>query len=170
MMPLPGLDDRMTLSEASLALGVHPFELIRVLVALGAFPPDLHLNAEEVERVRTLGGLERWWEPDSQGEAVRRSDPIAARGIARGLCVQLIEHGLLDPTSARLDNIFRGLDADTQAVVRAVLHALVQEGYLRTFNTPSGVNVTIASQHGENVLKIASGDAFPRALALLWQR
>ena len=44
-MPLPGLDDRMTLSEASLALGVHPFDLIRVLVALGAFPPDLHLNA-----------------------------------------------------------------------------------------------------------------------------
>ena len=51
-----------------------------------------------------------------------------------------------------------------------MLHAFVQEGYLRTFNTPSGVNVTIASQHGENVLKIASGDAFPRALALLWQR
>ena len=147
-MPLPGLDDRRTLSEASLALGVHPFDLIRVLVALGAFPPDLPLNAEEVERVRTL----------------------AARGIARGLCVQLIEHGLLDPTSARLDNIFRGLDADAQAVARAVLHALVQEGYLRTFTTPSGVNVTIASRHGEDVLKIASGDAFPRALALLWQR
>lgn len=163
------LDQRLTLTEAALRLGIHPFDLARVLVSLGAFPDDLRLSAEELARVEQLGGLETWWSPGSSTWSLMRADPVPLRGMARALAVQLVEHDVFGEASTRLDNLFRGLPPEAQGQARVVLQCMVQAGLLVTLSTPSGLNVSVPLERGEDLIRVARGEAIPDTLAKYWE-
>ncbi len=55
----------LSLVGAARFLEVHPFELVRILVACDALPADLTMSMDEVDAVRGLAGLERWWDDGS---------------------------------------------------------------------------------------------------------
>lgn len=160
---------RLSLNEASLRLGIHPFDLVRVLVSLGSFPDDLHLTEEELARVEQLGGLETWWTPDARAEPFRHADPVPLRGMARALAIQLVEHEVIGEASTRLDNLFRGLDPDAQQHARVVLQCMLQAGLVQSITTPSGLNVSVPIERGEDLVSIARGDGMPDSLAKYWQ-
>ncbi|MCB9763446.1 MAG: hypothetical protein H6739_27005 [Alphaproteobacteria bacterium] len=167
-MSLPSQFQRLTLSEVSLRLGIHPFDLIRVLVALDEMPDDLTFSEEDVDRIRERGGLETWWIDDAPAEQVRHDDPVPVRGMARAMAMQLIAHKVLGRATTRLDNLIRGLEPESQVYARNVLSKMLQEGYLQTFNTPSGLNISVVSNRAEDLRRIAGGD-YPREMKALWE-
>lgn len=166
---LQALQPRLSLSEAALRLGIHPFDLVRVLVALGSFPDDLHLSEEDLARVEQLGGLETWWAPGTLAESVRGADPVPLRGMARALAIQLVEHEVFGEASTRLDNLFRGLHPEDQGQARVVLQCMVQAGLVSMVPTPSGMNVTVPLERGEDLIQVARGDSMPESLAKYWE-
>lgn len=160
---------RMSLSDVALRLGIHPFDLIRVLVSLEGMPDDLRFTEEDAERIRELGGLETWWTDESKAEKVRRSDPMPLRGMSRAICMQLLSHQVLGKSTTRLDNLFRGLEADAQEHAQVVLHTLLRDGYLQSVNTASGLNISVVGRRAEELARIAAGEQYPPSLRNLWE-
>ncbi|MCB9741079.1 MAG: hypothetical protein H6741_17410 [Alphaproteobacteria bacterium] len=160
---------RVSLTDVSLRLGIDPFDLIRVLVSLDALPDDLHFAEDEIDDVKELAGLETWWTPAAAGQRMRHEDSIPARGMARGMCRQLLDHQVLGRSATRWDNLMRGLEPDAQLLARNVLHTLLQEGYLQIFNTASGLNISVVATRAEDLRRIAEGDFYPRAMRALWE-
>ena len=101
---------KMTLGEVSRELAIHPFDLIRVLVAHDRLPPCLTFTPEQVVEIRQVGGIETWWTPKTE----RPSDDIPQRGLLRALCGQLVARGCIGDNATRLDNLLRGLDTQEQ--------------------------------------------------------
>ncbi len=160
---------KLTLSDVALSLGIHPFDLIRVLVSLDAMPPELRFTEQEAEDIREAGGLETWWTSDSKADQVRGSDPLPLRGMTRAICVQLLSHQVLGKSTTRLDNLFRGLGAESQEHAQVVLHTLLRDGYLQSVNTASGLNISVVARRAEDLAKIAAGEFYPPTLRSLWE-
>jgi len=146
------LFQRMSVEQVAKWLELHPFEIIRILVADGSLPSDLKLDAGNVERIRIAGGLETWWEgapSTDEGEA-------PARALVRGLLKMVVEKGYVEPKSVRADNLFRGLDAESQRNLRRAVNALIREGVLASSMSATGLTVTIATGRDEEVRTFAA--------------
>ncbi len=135
------LFQRMSVEQVAKWLELHPFEIIRVLVADGSLPSDLKLDAGAVERVRVAGGLETWW----NGAPAPQGNESAARALVRGLLGLLVEKGYIEPKHVRADNLFRGLDADQQRVLRRSVNALIRGGVFTSAMSSTGLTVAVAT-------------------------
>lgn len=145
------LFQRMSVEQVAKWLELHPFEIIRVLVADGSLPSDLKLDASNVERIRLAGGLETWWEgaPEpTPGEA-------PTRGLVRGLLRKVLEKGYVEPRAVRADNLFRGLDSENQRALRRAVNALIREGVLSSSMSATGLTVAIAAAREADVRTFA---------------
>jgi len=141
----------LSLVSAARQLEVHPFELVRILVACEALPEDLTLRPDALPNVSRMAGLERWWD-DGRLDQV---DPLP-RSVAVALCAKLSAHAAEAPT--RFDNVFRGMSAAHQPVARRVVQRLTQAGLLRTTPTPTGMHLAIAEDQAPLVALIGQGE------------
>lgn len=167
-MSLPNQFKRVTLTDAALQLGIHPYDFVRILEALNRFPDELRFTEAEVDDLRQAGGLETWWTPEAEAERLRQSDRNAVRGMARGVAFQFLSHQVLGRSTTRLDNLYRGLDPEAQPFATLVLSTLLQEGYLQTVNTPAGLNISVVPQRADDLRRIARGESYPPALSQHW--
>ncbi|MSQ00599.1 MAG: hypothetical protein EXR71_01740 [Myxococcales bacterium] len=135
------LFQRMSVEQVAKWLELHPFEIIRVLVADGTLPSDLRLDAAAVERVRVTGGLETWW----NGAPTPQGNETLARALVRGLMGLLLEKGYVEPNHVRADNLFRGLDADQQRALRRSVNALIRGGVFTSAMSSTGLTVAVAT-------------------------
>ena len=155
---------KMTLGEVSRELAIHPFDLIRVLVAHDRLPPCLTFTPEQVVEIRRVGGIETWWTPKTE----RPSDDIPQRGLLRALCGQLVARGCIGDNATRLDNLLRGLDTQEQLTLRSLVQALMHAGLLASRNTPSGLQVSVVEGREYTITDIAEGGSAPDQATAIW--
>jgi hypothetical protein len=158
------LFQRMSVEQVAKWLELHPFEIVRILVADGSLPSDLRLDAANVERVRLAGGLETWWE----GPPAGLQDPNPAQGLMRALLSRVIEKGYVEPKAVRADNLFRGLDAEHQRGLRRAVNALIREGVLVSSMSATGLTLAVASARLADVRQFAGEGKGP--VAQLWDQ
>lgn len=135
------LFQRMSVEQVARWLELHPFEIVRILVADGSLPSDLRLDAGSVERVRVAGGLETWWDAAPAPEG---NEP-AHRALVRALLGKLVAKGHGEANPVRADNLFRGLDADSQRALRRSVNALIRGGILTSAMSATGLTIALAS-------------------------
>lgn len=147
----------LSLVGAARFLEVHPFELVRILVACDALPEDLTMTMDEVDAVRGLAGLERWWDDGSLDEV----EPLP-RAVAVAVCAKLAER-VDAPT--RFDNVFRGMGAAHQPVARRVVQRLTQAGLITAAPTATGMHLRVVDGQAPLVALIGQGEV-PENLGL----
>ncbi len=158
------LFQRMSLDQVAKWLELHPFEVVRILVADGTLPPDLRLDSADVERVRARGQLETWWEKPPTAEEGESPD----RALVRALLRELVSRGLVEPQAARADNLFRGLDADQQRLLRRAVNALIKEGCLYSQMSALGLSVGVRLAAADSVRQFAESGGGP--VERLWDQ
>ena len=153
---------KMTVDQAARWLEVHPFDIVRLLVSDDQLPVDLRLDPFHVERVRVRGGLETWW------EVVPTAVPgePRARTLARMLIAAMVERDVVEPRYTRADNLFRGLDGESQVVLRRAVNALIKEQLLSSRMAAEGLTVTIPGSAVQDLHRFAQGKS--RLLDPVW--
>ncbi|HJN75489.1 MAG TPA: hypothetical protein QGF58_16285 [Myxococcota bacterium] len=161
-----GLDklSRLSLTAVARELAIHPFDLIRILVAEKRLPETLRFEPGDVETIRRIGSIETWWTE----ETARCEDDVAERGLLRDLSAQLVERGIVGLNSTRLDNVLRGLETGEQLVVRALVQQMVSMGQLKSRHTPRGLHVSVVEGREYAVADLAEGGDVPTELAEIW--
>jgi hypothetical protein len=126
---------KLTLQDLARWLELHPYDIVRILVAADALPDDLRFESGDVDRVRELGGIEAWW-----ADAPAGAEDEA--GLRAALVKQLNERGAFgDEGATRFDNLLRGLGPDHQVAMRRVAQQLIKEHHLVTRPTATGLQV-----------------------------
>lgn len=156
--------ERLTLADVASELAIHPFDLIRILVAERCLTDNLRLERSQVDVIRRAGGIETWWTADSS----RSDDAVQARGLLRDVCSQLVGRGVVGDNATRLDNVMRGLETDEQHIVRALVQGLVQLGLVGSRTSSRGLYVSIVEGKEYAVADLAEGGDVPEELAELW--
>jgi hypothetical protein len=139
-----------SVARAAAALELHPFEVIRVLVAEGGVPVDLRLRPEDITRVVRAGGLEAWW-------AVGSESTTSAAVLVSELARQLLARGIVDPVWTRADNVFRGLDPRAQAAVRRAVNAWIRSGAMGSRMSARGLELTVRATGANELRALADG-------------
>ena len=156
----------LNLSDAAHALGVDPFEVVRLLVASrtldGGAP--LQLTRDRVDDLRSTAGIEHWWQ---ESGAPAGDNPL--RAAVQGALQQLVSRDLVGDRSTRLDNLWRGLGYEQQVAVEQAVMVLLEEGKLTTAASARGVQVSIAPGAEAELAQIAKGRADHAGLAAVWQ-
>jgi hypothetical protein len=150
------------LNELSRRLGVDPFETVRLLVAVRhdlsgpmMFDPSL------VETLRSQGGVEdSWWADAGAAEPKER-----VQAVVRAM----LDRGLVGDTTTRMDNVWRGLPFEDQALVQQAITALAEEQIVRCIGTPIGLQVAIDAGQKAKAEKIAAGKASTSGLDALYE-
>ncbi len=145
------LFQRMSVEQVAKWLELHPFEIVRILVADGTLPSDLKLDANNVERVRVAGGLETWWE----GPPAPGAGEAPERALVRAMLRRMLEKGNVEPKVVRADNLFRGLDVENQRVLRRAVNALIREGVLASSMSAMGLTVAVSAGREPDVRAFA---------------
>jgi len=140
---------KLRVDQVARWLEIHPFEVLRVLVSADRLPPDLRLDANDVERVRELARLETWWD----GAGVPLSDAELVVELAKHLLARLPA----TTSHTRADNIFRGLDGHRQIFLRRVVNRLARMGYLDIVMTASGLTVSLRAENRPALSALAAG-------------
>jgi hypothetical protein len=152
---------RLTVSDVARWLEVHPFDIVRILVATGGTPHDLRFETEDVDRIRKMGGLEVWWQEGEPTLVPDREQECMLRAMAS----RMLEKEIGGPRTTRLDNIFRGLESKRQQLARELVQILLQHGWLATVSTETGTHVTITPGRMGQMANIAQGGNLPEDLA-----
>ena len=118
------------------ALELHPFEVVRLLAKDGSLPRDLRLRPQDVARIVELGGLEVWWSPQS---VATLTSPSLVRALARELLVREV----VEPIWTRADNLFRGLDAGSEGVVRRAVNVWIRSGAMGSRMSARGLELSV---------------------------
>ncbi len=158
------LFQRMSVEQVARWLELHPFEIVRILVADGSLPSDLKLDANCVERVRVAGGLETWWD----GPPAPRGDEPPVRALVRALFARLLDRGYVEPKLVRADNLFRGLDAEHQRALRRSVNALIRGGVLTSAMSATGLTLSLAAGREADARTFADQGAGP--IDRLWDQ
>lgn len=145
------LFQRMSVEQVAKWLELHPFEIVRILVADGTLPSDLKLDANNVERVRVAGGLETWWDGPPAPSGAESPD----RALVRAMLRRMLEKGNVEPKVVRADNLFRGLDIENQRILRRAVNALIREGVLASSMSAMGLTVAITAAREPDVRTFA---------------
>lgn len=131
---------RRSVAQVATELEVHPFDVIRLLVADGGeLPEGLRLDASDIERVRRRGGMEVWWEEPPL--TFPQEPPV--RAYIRGIIRRMMERELVDPHATRADNLFRGLDPVTQVQLRKAVNLLIRDQHFTSRMAPEGLMVAL---------------------------
>ncbi len=155
---------KLGVKDLAARLGIHPFNVVRILTAKNQLEPRLQFDEDDVEKVRRFGGVEYWW----TGGCTLEEDGIRARGVLRSVARELVKRGIVGENTTRADNVYRGLEPDDERTARRALNVLIQEQYLRTVPTPLGIHVSVVSDKLSIVERLAAGKEIPPALAVLW--
>ncbi len=145
---------RITVIEAARRLGIHPFEVARLLGGEDALPADLLLGEAAVRRLAELAGVEHWWPAGSPAVDVEPR----AEGLLRLLAAAILAH--LEPggPGTRADNLYRGLDREDARVVRAALNRLIRRGWLESRWSRRGIVVALSEAGAAGLAKLARGE------------
>lgn len=144
-------------AEAARRLGLHPFEVVRILVSTGALPADLRLSEEAITTVRDAGKLETWWDAPAAPQGGEKDERAQIRALLR----KMIERDCFEPAATRADNLFRGLDNKRQPRLRHGVNALIQHGCLYSHMTATGLVVGIRAGMLDDVRVFAYSGAGP---------
>ena len=150
------------LNEVSRRLGVDPFETVRLLIATEQDLSGPMLFAPEVvEMLRDQGGVEDSWWPDAQ-----QAEPQA---LVEAAVKQLLDRGLVGDKTTRMDNVWRGLPIDDQALLQQALTVLAEEQVVRCVGTPIGLHVAVDASQKAVAEAIASGSSSTEGLDALYE-
>lgn len=151
---------------AARALGVDPFEVMRLRVAAGhASDAELRFTQEEIDTLRTLGGIEgSWWE---SVELPEDANPLRQR--VRAAVDQLIKRGRIGETRTRMDNVWRGLPYADQEFLQQALSTLADEGVLQLASAPTGLEISVATDALPRAASLAQGEIDTDGLTALYQ-
>lgn len=156
------LFEQLTLSQIARWLDLHPFDVARVLGHSGALPTRMAFDEGEVDRIRSLAGVETWWD----GGQLPIQDDNRGRALVRSLAYKLLNRS--EGRSTRGDNLSRGLDGDELALARRAVNQLIREGVLRSVPTPRGLEVEVATEKRPLLETIVDGRDIPKNLEALW--
>lgn len=156
--------ERLSLADVAHELAIHPFDLIRILVAERCMTDTLRFDRSQVDVIRRAGGIETWWNETSK----RTDDEVMARGLLRDVCSQLVERGVVGDNATRLDNVLRGLETPEQHIVRTLIQVLVQMGMLGSRSSARGLYVSIVEGREYAIADLAEGGDVPEEIAELW--
>ncbi len=161
--PLPL--ERLSVSDVAGAVGVHPFEVARLLGHAGELPPSLRFEPADVDRVRELSGVESWWDPSI---ALPADDPERTLALLTGLARRLVERDLVGDRQTRADNLVRGLAPPDARRLRRVINGLVRARMLLTQASWRGLLVSVEPGWRPILADIARGGQLPRVLKEAW--
>lgn len=148
------------LSAAARALGVDPFEVVRLMVAAGADMEHLQLSPATLESVRSRSGIESWWVDKALPD-----DADPRRAAVRGAFAELVARGFVGGTTTRMDNLWRGLGLAQQVAIEQAVYVLVEDGAVVTEASPKGVQ--IAAVPGQEA-RLTDASRHP-GLAAIWE-
>ena len=151
------------LADAARDLGVDPFEVVRLLVIAEAVPDRMALTADHIEKARETGGIEEWY---GDGDGLPEDDN-AKRRVIRGALGKMVDGGYVGETTTRMDNVWRGIDADGQLVLQQMVSQLVSEGHLLTAASQKGVQISLNPESMDVVTKVVEGKKAPVDLSPL---
>lgn len=157
--------ERLSLFDVARAVGLHPFEVARILGHTGGLPPSLRFESAEVSHLRKVAGVDVWW---GDVESLPENDPERTDSIAENLAMGLVERDLGNQHTVRADNLVRGLGPADAARARRVINALIRAGVLRTHASWRGLQIGIDTSWRGQLVAIAGGQAFPEALRAAW--
>ena len=163
----PGIElfQHMSIADAARRLEIHPFELVRLLVAEGhGLPDDLRLGPEDLDRARQRGGLEHWW--DTPPMAFPEEPHV--RALVRAVVRRMMDRDLVDPHATRADNLFRGLDSSTQGQLRKAVNLLIREQLLTSRMDAVGLMVALHPAAMGQLGAVAAGRS--PILDAIWDR
>lgn len=150
---------------AAKRLDVEPFELIRLLVATDGVPKDMVFPPAKVDALRARAGIEdSWWTDTELPEDV---NPLRQR--VRGALSLLLARGHVGGEGTRQDNVWRGLPAADQELVRNALLVLADEGLLALIPGKLSTRVTVSPAGEDRIRAIAEGRSDTSALSVLYE-
>lgn len=152
------------LHGAAAALTVHPFEIVRLMVLSGASVDTLTTTSESLERLRTFGQMETWWE----GMDALPEDDNERRRIVRGMLDAMVQRDLVGDKTTRLDNLWRGLPSEAREVAEHALMVLHELGHVTSMAASSGPRVAIHPDGLQAVKDIIARGNAPADLTALW--
>ncbi len=155
---------KLNVADIARLLGVHPFDVVRILAANDAFEPTLRFEQNVLDKVRKLGEIETWW----SAERTIDDDPIPERGVLRAIVAEMLRRGIVGETSTRVDNVFRGMDSDHEQMARRALNLLIREGYASSHSSPTGNRASLRSETLSELKELVEGRSMPAGLAALW--
>ena len=158
------LFEKLRVSQIAGALDLHPFEVARLLGQAGEMPRTRQFEEADIDRVRELAGVETWW---SNGSATV-DDEIPGRALVRSAAQMLLDRDVVDDKTTRADNLFRGLEAADQFVVRRAVNHLIREEVLRSIPTSQGLHLRVDKDKVKVLKQIADGSGIPDSLQELW--
>lgn len=159
------LFQKLTVAGAARRLEIHPFDVVRLLVADGdRLPADLRLGPDDLERVRARGGLEYWWETPPL--AFPEEPPV--RALVRAIVRRMMDRDLVDPHTTRADNLFRGLDPETQVQLRKAVNLLIRDQLLTSRMAEEGLTVGLHPAAMDQLAAVAAGRS--PILDSIWDR
>lgn len=162
-LPLPL--ERLSVADVAASVGLHPFEVVRLLGHAGELPPALRFEPGDVARVRELSGVEAWWEPPVD---LPIDDPERTLALLTGLARRLVERRVVAPVTTRADNLVRGLPPADARRLRRVINGLVRARMLVTQASWRGLLVSVEPTWEPIVVDIAKGGQLPRVLREAW--
>lgn len=152
------------LHASAQALGVHPFEVVRLLVLSGSSVDRLGATSDTLDKLRDFGQLETWWTDRSE----LPNDDNSRRRVVRGVVDAMLQRELVGEHTTRLDNLWRGLPSEDREVAEHAVMVMHELGHLTSQAATSGTRVSI---HPDAVASakdlVARGNA-PDDLAALW--
>jgi hypothetical protein len=147
-------------------LGLHPFDVARILAIGDGLPPELAFDGSAVARIRAAGGLQDWWSeqpPEVDADALG-----AGRELLRSLLARMLKKGLVGASVTRADNLFRGLPVAQERALRRSVNVAIREGCLTSLMAPIGLVVSVAEARVDEVRAfVAQGDGLLAVLAEL---
>lgn len=149
------------LTGAARKLGVEPLEVVRLMVLSDTVTPSFQVTEAHLEKLRTLGRIHHgWW----NGVELPK-DELPARAKVRAALGILLKHAPEGPV--RMDNLWRGLPVDDQALIEEALNLLADEEVLVVANDEVGVTVSVPADHVATVKAIVDGSSQPDVLNAL---
>lgn len=147
----------LSLSMAASAIGIDPFDLVRLLAARRRRGP-LELAHSELDAFCEQSGIQTWW-PD--GLDLEPGGDLLARVLT-----EMLDRGHTRQTGTRLDNLWRGLSAGQQAFIHECVEALAAQHWLLLDATANGATVAIRLE--EHVRRGVQSGSFPGEVARIW--
>jgi len=148
-----------TFSDGARSLEIDPFELIRLLVLSDSMPLDLVVGEEHLERARHFGGI-----GSLLGDEVSGLDFSDRSALLKVVLQRMMESGQIGQQTLRLDNIWRGMEAEAIEFLQNAITALVEHGYLDSYSSVRSVQVSISADALDAVRAIVDGEVIPSEL------
>jgi hypothetical protein len=152
----------LNLHDVAGKLGVHPFEVVRLLVMRGVMGDDFCLSSSTVDGLRSFAQIEDWWT-----EGTLPEDENVRRAVVRGVLDAMLQRNLISETT-RLDNLWRGLPADSGEVAEQAVGIMLELGLLVALGATSGTRVSIHPDAVETIKSVVSRGLAPPEVAQVW--